>query len=104
VVGLGAAAAVLAALGTLTTLVEAASLAFLFTFTVVCGLAFRQRAGVRVVTGFGALAGAAASAALIVRLVQTNPPALVASAILVLVAFYGRPVLLRRVKTEKNHR
>ena len=42
VIGLGTAAAVLAAVGTLTTLVEAASLAFLFTFAVVCGLAFHQ--------------------------------------------------------------
>lgn len=61
VVVLGTAAAVLAALGTLTTLVEAASLSFLFTFTVVCGLAFLQRAGLQVITGLGALAGAAPS-------------------------------------------
>ncbi len=88
VIGRDAAAAVFAAMGTLTTLVEAAS------------LAFRQRAGVRVVTGFGALAGATASVALIVRLVLTDPLALVALVILVLIALYGRPVLLRRVKTE----
>ena len=60
VILLGTAAAVLAAAGTLTTLVEAASISFLFTFTDVCGLAFLQRAGLRVVTGFGALSGAAA--------------------------------------------
>ena len=57
VIGLGALAAVLAAVGTLTTLVEAASLAFLFTFVVVCGLAFRARAGGRIVTAAGALGG-----------------------------------------------
>ena len=38
-------AALLAALGSLTSLVETASLAFLFTFAVVCALAWRQRAG-----------------------------------------------------------
>lgn len=99
VILLGTAAAVFAAVGTLTTLVEAASLSFLFTFTVVCGLAFLQRAGLRVVTGFGALAGATASVALIVRLIQTDPLALVFLGLLVLIAIFGRPVLLRHVKT-----
>ena len=100
VIGLGTAAAVLAAVGTLTTLVEAASLAFLFTFAVVCGLAFRQRAGLRVLTGWGALAATAATAALIVQLIRTDPWALVFLGLLVLVAVFGRPVLLRHVRTE----
>ncbi|MCW8859741.1 MAG: APC family permease [Deltaproteobacteria bacterium] len=103
VIGLGVAAAVLAAVGTLTTLVETASLAFLFTFAVVCGLAFLQRAGMRVVTGFGALAAATALVALIVRLIRTDPFALVLLGLLVLLALFGRPVLLRYVKTEKRH-
>ncbi len=103
VIVLGTSAAVLAAVGTLTTLVEAASLSFLFTFTVVCGLAFLQRAGLQVITGLGALAGAAASVALIVRLVQTDLLALVFLGLLVLVALFGRPVLLRHVKT-KSHK
>jgi amino acid transporter len=102
VIGLGAAAAVLAAVGTLTTLVEAASLAFLFTFSVVCGLAFRQRAGRRIFTGFGALTAAVASAALIFRLVQTDPLALILLGLLVIVAVFGRPFILRRIKTETS--
>ena len=101
VVGLGILAAVLAVVGTLTTLVEAASLAFLFTFAIVCGLAFRQRVGLRVVTGFGALAGAAASVALVVRLVRTDPLALAFLVLVVLVAVFGRPVLLRHVRTAR---
>jgi hypothetical protein len=96
-------AAVLAAVGTLTTLVEAASLTFLFTFAVVCGLAFYQNAGARVITGFGALAGASASVALIARLIATNPLAIVFLSLLVLAAMFGRPVLLRHVKTEIRH-
>lgn len=104
VIGLGAAAAVLAAVGTLTTLVEAASLAFLFTFAVVCGLAFLLPAGLRVVTGLGALAAAAASVALIVRLIETTDPiALAFLGLLVLAALIGRPILLRHVKTESRH-
>jgi len=103
VIGLGTAAAVFATVGTLTTLVEAASLAFLFTFAVVCGLAFRQHAGLRLVTGFGALTGSVASVALIVRLVRTDPLALVLLGLLVLIALFGRPMLLRHVKTENRH-
>lgn len=100
VIGLGAAAAVLAALGSLTTLVEAASLAFLFTFMVVCGLAFRQRAGLRLVTGFGALAAASAAVALVVRLLETDPLALGFLSLLVLAVLFGRPALLRHMKTK----
>ncbi len=102
VILLGTAAAALAAVGTLTSLVEAASLSFLFTFAVVCGLAFLQRAGLRVITGFGALAGATASFALIVRLISTDPLALVFLGLLVLIAIFGRPLLLRHVKTESR--
>ena len=102
VILLGTAAAVLAAVGTLNSLVEAASLSFLFTFAVVCGLAFLQRAGLRVITGFGALAGTTASVALIVRLISTDPLALVFLGLLVLIAIFGRPVLLRHVKTESR--
>jgi amino acid transporter len=102
VVGLGTVAAILATIGTLTTIVEAASLTFLFTFTVVCALAFYQRAGMRVITGFGALAGAAALVALIIRLVQTNPLTLIFLGILGLIALFGRPILLRHIKTENR--
>ena len=104
VIGLGTLAAVLAVVGTLTGLVEAASLTFLFTFSVVSGLAFREGVGRRGVTGFGALAAAAASIALVVRLVRTEPLPLVFLAALVLIAVFGRPVLLRHVKTKSSHR
>ena len=104
VIVLGAAAAVLAAVGTLTTLVEAASLTFLFTFAAVCGLAFYQGAGARIITGFGVLAGAAATVALIIRLIATDLLALVFLGLLAFVALFGRPALLRHVKTESRHR
>lgn len=100
VLGLGLAAAILAALGGLTSLVEAASLAFLVTFAVVCALAFRTGTGSRVVTGCGALAAAASAVALVVRLVRTDPMALVFLGPLVLIAVFGRPLVLRHVRTE----
>ena len=90
VIALGTVAAILAAVGTLTALVEAASLTFLFTFAVVCGLAFLKRAGKRIITGLGALAGAAASVALVVRLVRTDPMAII---------FLGILTPHRRVRT-----
>ena len=102
VVALGTAAALLAVVGSLATLVEAASLAFLFTFSVVCGLAFRQRAGSRIITGLGALATLAAAIALITRLIQNDPLALFFLGLLLLIAVFGRPYLLRHVKTENG--
>lgn len=100
VIGLGGLAAGCAMLGALATLVEAASLTFLFTFAIVGGLAFRERAGSRVLTGFGALAAAAASIALVVRLIQTDPLALAFLGLLVLIAVFGRPAMLRHTRTE----
>ena len=95
VIGLGAAAALLAAVGSLSALVEAASLAFLFTFAVVCGLAFQRRAGSRMITGFGALAASAAAVVLAIRLFRTEPVALLLLALVAVVSFLGRPLLLR---------
>jgi len=56
------------------------------------------------VTGLGALTGAIASVALIIRLIRTDPLALAFLALLVLIALFGRPVLLRHVRTERPHR
>jgi amino acid transporter len=103
VIALGTLGVIFAVFGTLTILVEAASLAFLFTFAIVCGLAFRERAGWRLVTGFGALSGAAALVALGVRLIRTDPLALVFLGFLLLVAMLGRPALLRHVRTHSHN-
>ena len=64
----------------------------------------KNAAGIRVITGFGVLTGATASVALVARLIATNPLALVFLGLLVLVALFGRPILLRHVKTESHHR
>lgn len=95
---LGFSAAILAVLGTLATLVEAASLSFLVTFAVVCGLAFYKKVGRRWITGFGAVAAAASSIALMIRLVFEDPIALVFFAGLVVAAVVVRPLWLRRGK------
>lgn len=95
-IALGVAAGLLAAIGSLSVLVEGASLAFLFTFAVVGGLAWRERAGVRAITGFGAVTAAAAAIVLTVRLARTEPIALVFLSVLVVVATAGRSFVLNR--------
>lgn len=100
VITLGAAAGLLAMVGSLVDLVEAASLAFLVTFTIVCWLAYHRRVGARVLTGAGAAGAAGATVALVVRLTTTNPLALLAFGALALLAFVGRPWILARVRTE----
>jgi len=97
---LGILAAVLAALGNLSLRIAAASLAFLFNFAVVCGLAFFENAGSRIITGLGTIATSATGIALIVRMLRTNPISLAALAVLVLVATVGRQQLLKHVRTE----
>lgn len=99
-IGLGASSSALAVVGTLDSLVEAASLSFLFTFAVVCGLAFRQKAGNRLLTGAGLIGAAAATAALIVRLVTTKPFALAFLGVLAFIAVFARPAILRHVRVE----
>ena len=88
----------LASIGSLSSLVESASLAFLFTFAVVCGLAFLRRAGSRLLSGAGAVGAGAATAALVVRLGRTAPVALGAFAAMVAVAVFGRPLILRMIR------
>jgi amino acid transporter len=100
VIGLGGAAAVLAAIGSLTLLVEAASLAFLFTFCIVSGLAFLQRAGSRMLTASGTVTAALACLALVWHLLRSEPWALVVLGALVILAVFGRPLILRHVRTE----
>jgi len=96
VIVLALAAAVLTAIGNLMTLVEAASLAFLFTFTIVCALAFRERAGRRWINALGTLSSLSATIALAVRMARQDWWSLAALLALVGVALFLRPPILRR--------
>lgn len=98
VIGLGSLAAILAFFGSLTALVEAASLAFLFTFTIVCGLAFRHKVGRRIFTGFGTIAATSASLALIYRLITHSPFSMIFLLGVIGLAVFGRPFLLKKLK------
>lgn len=98
VIGLGAGAGVLAVIGGLSSLVEAASLVFLATFCVVCGIAWLSRVGNRWEPAVGAFAAGAAGAVLFVRVWQKQPVALVALIVIAISAGVGRPAL------EHHHR
>ncbi len=100
VIALGAAAAVLAMIGSLVELVEAASLAFLATFAIVCWLAFYRQIGNKIITGIGAGGASAATFALLARLWTETPIALLAFGVLALVSFVGRPWILSRMETK----
>lgn len=93
---LGGAAAVLAAVGGLTTLVEAASLVFLATFSTVCAIAWWQRVGGRTVTALGALATAAAALVLTWRLAAESPEALAFLLVVVVLSYVLREAYEQR--------
>lgn len=99
VIALGAVAALLAAVGNLGSLVEAASLAFLATFTVVNGLAAWKHAEARWLHVLGTAAAAAATAALGYRLAVHAPFVLLVLGGMILLAVAGRPLILRNVRT-----
>jgi amino acid transporter len=100
VITLGLLAALFASIGSLSSLVESASLAFLFTFCVVCAVAYRERVGSRWLTGAGAGGAGAATLALVVRLSRTAPVALALFAGIVVLVLVGRPLILRHVDTD----
>jgi amino acid transporter len=96
VLGIAAAGAVLAVVGSLSTLVEVASLTFLFTFGTVNVLAFRQRVPRRWICLVGAAGALAAVGASAWRLARHSPWLLACFAALLLLAAVGRPWLLKR--------
>jgi len=95
---LAAAAIVLALIGDLGRLVEAASLAFLLTFACVNGIAASdsQSGLTRIVGWLGAAGSTAAALALVVRLATEAPEVLVLLVAVVLLAVVARPLLLAR--------
>ncbi len=98
VIGLGICSAVFAVFGNLSSLVEAASLTFLFTFATVNFLAWKEKAGHRFLTGTGAIMAAAATISLTVRLVEKQPWSLAAIAGTTLIAVFLRPYIIRKTK------
>lgn len=95
VIAIAAAGGMLALVGSLGTLVEAASLAFLFTFAAVNALAFIEGVQTRLASLAGAAGAGVAGLLLIWRLSRQAPVALAMLAALVMIATLGRPFILR---------
>ncbi len=99
---IGTLAGILAVIGSLSALVEAASLVFLVTFSTVNYLAFQRLEKKRWVPVSGLIIAAAIGLVLIFRLIITKPVAFGGLALLALLIMLGRPYLLSTVDTIKQ--
>jgi len=92
---IGATGTLLAVVGSLSMLVEAASLAFLFTFAAVNLIAFLQCRKHRWIFAFGSAGAGIFAVVLVGRLIVEAPVALDLLAVVVLIATFGRPRINR---------
>ncbi len=93
-------AGLLASIGSLGSLVEAASLIFLFTFGTVCFIAFRERVSYYQVCLVGTVGAGAAIVLSLWRLAHRDPVSLGIMVGLVLLVMIGRPILLKRMNRQ----
>ncbi len=98
VIGIGA--GILAVVGSLAALVEAASLVFLVAFAVVNITAVREKVDRRWVPTLALAVGAVVGVVLVVRLATTKPIALGLIMVVFVLAIIARPAVLRHVSTE----
>lgn len=98
---IGGIGGVLAATGSLEMLVEAASLAFLFTFAAVNMVALRQCHNYKWIYAFGAAGASISCIVLAGRLCFESPMTLGFLALLAIISIFGRPRIIRW--TEKLH-
>lgn len=96
----GVIATALAIIGSLSSLVEAASLVFLGTFMVVNLICWKQMETARWVPMSGVILGALVAIVLVLRLMVSAPVSLAMLLVLAFLIFIGRPTLLKRVSTE----
>ncbi len=99
---LGALSGILAVIGSLSSLVEAASLVFLFTFGVVNWLAYRESNKWKVFPLMGVILTALVGTALVFRLAISKPVALGVLVLLIILIVLGRPLLLSQKTQEKQ--
>lgn len=100
---LGVLAGVLAIIGSLTSLVEAASLSFLFTFGLVCWLGYREKTKNRWFPLMGVILAFLVGISLIGRLIVTKPIALSVFVLIMLLIILGRPFLLKK-RNKASHK
>lgn len=100
VIVIAALAVILSMTGSLSSLVEAASLGFLAAFGAVNVIALTERVGARWVPASGLAVGSIVGAILVYRLATTKPIALAIMLGFIVLSFVGRPFLLRHSTTE----
>jgi len=94
--------AVFASIGSLNTLVDAASLIFLITFGIVNYIGFQQKIKYRVLSLIGSVACLIAILLSSYMQFQNNPIPLLIILFLILSIFIGRPYILKKMKDQKN--
>lgn len=102
VIFIGVMAAILAVTGSLSTLVEAASLVFLSTFGIVNYIAIKHINEHNWIPLLGVIISAITMVILLLRLTFIAPTALGILAFFVLVIVFGRPYILKRVTTDSK--
>ncbi|MBK5244410.1 MAG: amino acid permease [Eubacteriaceae bacterium] len=90
-------AAILAAIGTLNTLVDAASLIFLITFGIVNYIGFLEKVKYRVLSLIGAIACLIAILLSSYEQLKNNPIPLIIMAFLILMVWIGRPYIIKKI-------
>ncbi|HYW95921.1 MAG TPA: amino acid permease, partial [Bacteroidales bacterium] len=102
VILIGSLAALMAVVGSLSSLVEAASVVFLITFSTVNYLAYKKLKQRRWIPVVGLIAAAFIGLALLFRLVITKPGAFGGLLFIALLVILGRPYLLK-IMGKQNH-
>jgi hypothetical protein len=91
-------AALLASIGSLSALVDAASLIFLITFGVVNFIGFRQRIKFRFASLLGSISCAIAIVLSSYQQFQEKPIPLITIGIFIVAVFIGRPYLMKKIR------
>jgi len=91
-------AALLATIGSLSTLVDAASLIFLITFATVNYISFQQKMKYKWLSLVGAVACLVAIILSSYNQFQNNPILLIIIVVLIALTLIGRPFILKRIK------
>jgi len=90
-------AAVLAVIGSLNTLVDAASLIFLITFAAVNYISFQQKMKYKILSLFGSIACLIAIILSSYNQFQERPIPLIIIVVFIFLALIGRPFILRKM-------
>ncbi|SDK12827.1 APC family permease [Microbulbifer yueqingensis] len=96
---LGSMAGVLAVIGSLSSLVEAASLVFITTFGIVNWLCFKERDSKKWIPCLGMIIAVITGLSLLLRLAISKPVPLAGLALLILLILLGRPQLLKHTES-----